>query len=219
MPYATDNYQIDAVAAEAAKRAHEQNGKVIVLPCIPFGVNTGQPDIRLDMNLNHSTQMAILRDIIEVLDRQGIYKLIVLNGHGGNTFKPLLRQLGLEFPNMFLLTSNFFQVANKSEIFDEEGDHADEMETSLMLHLHPDLVSDLNQAGNGTEKKSKITGIREGWAWSERRWSMVTEDTGIGNPKNATAEKGKAYFVAVCEKLAGLFIEVSEIEIQDRYES
>lgn len=218
LPYATDNYQIEAIATESAKLAFNKNAKVIVLPCIPFGVNTGQPDIRLDMNLNHSTQMAILSDLIEVLNRQGIYKLIVLNGHGGNTFKPLLRELGLKYPRMFLLTSNFFQVVDKSKYFEEEGDHADEMETSLMMYLKPDLVSELKEAGDGAEKRSKISGIREGWAWSERKWSLVTEDTGIGNPEKATPEKGRLFFEATCEKLAGLFLEVSQITIEDRYE-
>ena len=56
LPYATDNIQADHLAAESAKRAHEKGGKVIVLPTIPFGVNTGQYDIYLDINLNPSTQ-------------------------------------------------------------------------------------------------------------------------------------------------------------------
>lgn len=218
LPYATDNYQIEAIAAESGKLASEAGAKVIILPNIPFGVNSGQPDIKLDMNLNPSTQLAILADIIEVLNRQGINKLIVLNGHGGNNFKPLLRELGLKYPEMFLLMTNFFQVVNKAEFFEASGDHADEMETSLMLHLRPDLVLPLEKAGDGKEKQSKIKAIREGWAWSERKWSSVTEDTGIGNPKKATKEKGEKFFQAVCEKLAELFRDVSEVSVNDRYE-
>ncbi len=218
LPYATDNYQIDAIAAEAGKYASEKGAKLTILPNIPFGVNSGQPDIDLDINLNPSTQLAILADIIEVLNRQGIHKLIVLNGHGGNNFKPLLRELGLKYPDMFLLMTNFFQVVNKEEFFEEAGDHADEMETSLMLYLRPDLVLPLEEAGDGREKKSKIKAVREGWAWSERKWSSVTEDTGIGNPKKATKEKGEKFFSAVCQKLAELFKDVSEVKINDRYE-
>ena len=48
----------------------EKGAKLKILPNIPFGVNTGQADITLDMNLNPSTQLAILADIIEVLNRQ-----------------------------------------------------------------------------------------------------------------------------------------------------
>ncbi|MDX1761535.1 MAG: creatininase family protein [Christiangramia sp.] len=218
LPYGTDNYQIEAIAAEAGKIASEKGAKLKVLPNIPFGVNTGQADIELDMNLSPSTQLAILSDIFEVFNRQEIYKVILLNGHGGNNFKPILRELGLKYPKMLLVASNFFDVVDKSEFFEEKGDHADEMETSLMLYLKPDLVSDLKEAGDGKEKKSKITGIREGWAWAERQWSMVTEDTGIGNPKKATREKGEKFFKAVTQKLADLIVEISELKIEDRYQ-
>lgn len=219
LPYATDNYQIESLASEAGKRAWEAGVKVKVLPNIPFGVNTGQADIKLDINLYPSTQFAILSDIIEVLNRQGIYKLILLNGHGGNNFKPLLRELGLRYPKMLLVTTNFFQTVDKYVFFEEEGDHADEMETSLMLHLKPELVLPLEQAGRGKENKSKIAGIREGWAWAERQWSMVSEDTGIGNPEKSTKEKGEKFFNAVSQKLGELIKDVAEVEIEDRYES
>ncbi|MCJ7758608.1 MAG: creatininase family protein [Gillisia sp.] len=218
LPYATDNFQIEAIAAEAGKGAWELGTKAMILPNIPFGVNTGQADIDLDINLNPSTQFAILSDVIEVLNRQGIFKLILLNGHGGNNFKPLLRELGLKFPKMLLVTTNFFQIVDKSAFFEESGDHADEMETSLMLHLRPDLVLPLEEAGLGKERKSRIKGIREGWAWSERKWSMVTVDTGIGNPKKATKEKGEKFFVAVAQKLAGLITDIAQTEIENRYE-
>jgi creatinine amidohydrolase len=217
LPYGTDIFEADSIAAEAGRLAWEQGAKIMILPTIPFGVNTGQPDITLDINLNPSTQLAILKDIVEVFNRQGINKLLVLNSHGGNDFKPILRELGLRFPDMFLLTCSWFQALDKNEFFEEKGDHADEMETSLILHLRPELVTPLEEAGEGAERKSKIKGIREGWAWSERRWSMVTEDTGIGNPKKATKEKGQKYFKAVTEKIAELLVEVANVDIANRY--
>ena len=96
LPYGTDNYQVEAIAEESARLAWENDVNLVVLPNIPFGVNTGQSDIYLDMNLNPSTQLIILKDLITVLNRQGLKKLILLNGHGGNNFKPLLRELGYD---------------------------------------------------------------------------------------------------------------------------
>src|SRR4051812_29924251 len=81
LPYSTDVIEADQIAAASAKTAWEKGAKIIVLPTIPFGVNTGQSDILLDINLNPSTQFAILTDIIEVLNRQKIYKLLILNSH------------------------------------------------------------------------------------------------------------------------------------------
>jgi creatinine amidohydrolase len=217
LPYSTDVIESDNIAAAAAKIAYNKGAKILVLPTIPYGVNTGQFDIKLDLNINPSTQEAILHDIISVLNRQGIYKLLIMNSHGGNNFKPILRELGLKFPNMFLASCNWYTSVDKKEYFTEVGDHADEMETSLMLYLAPNLVLPLDEAGAGVERKIKIKGIKEGWAWTERKWSKVTDDTGIGNPKNATIEKGEAYFDAIVEKMARLFFEIATADINDLY--
>ncbi len=217
LPYGTDVYESDFVAAESARIAWEKGAKAVVLPAIPFGVNTGQSDIYLDININPSTQLAILNDIITVLDRQGVKKLLVVNSHGGNDFKPLLRELGLKFPEMFLCFSNWFQMPNKMDFFDEKGDHADEMETSIMLHLRPDLVLDKSSWGEGKEKKNKIPAFTQGWAWTERKWSKVTEDTGIGNPKLATKEKGERFFKEVTEKIGQLIYDLSKADVSDLY--
>lgn len=218
LPYGTDVYEADAIAAAAGKIAWEAGAKVMILPTIPFGVNTGQADIYLDINLNPSTQLAILKDIVAVLERQGISKLLILNSHGGNDFKTMLREIGLQYPDMFFSTCNWFQSMDKSKYFEKEGDHADEMETSIIQFLHPELVLPLEEAGNGAEKKSKVTGIREGWAWAERRWSMVSADTGIGDPKLSTAEKGEKFLKDVSQKLAKLMMEIADLDIKDRYE-
>ncbi|MDZ7613844.1 MAG: hypothetical protein U5K51_09165 [Flavobacteriaceae bacterium] len=61
----------------------------------------------------------------------------------------------------------------------------------------------------GKEKKHKIKGFNEGWAWSERKWSQITADTGVGNPKLASKEKGEKYFIAVTEKVANLLVEIT----------
>ncbi|MEO1010362.1 MAG: creatininase family protein [Bacteroidota bacterium] len=218
LPYATDNIEADELAAEAAKVAWQMGGKVIVLPTIPFGVNTGQPDIYLDINLNPSTQYAILRDIVEVLQRQGVYKLLLFNSHGGNNFRPLVRELGLKFPKMLISISNWFQCMDKSSYFDEVGDHADEMETSLILYLRPELVLPRNKWGSGTSKNHKIKAFSEGWVWAERKWSQISEDTGVGNPMKASAEKGERFFKDVTQKMGKFLYDLSIANLEELYE-
>lgn len=217
LPYSADIIESDNIAAASAKKAFDKGAKVIVLPAIPYGVNTGQFDIKLDMNINPTTQLAILNDLVEVLNRHNIYKLLIVNGHGGNDFKPLLRELGLKFPKMFLSYCNWFNSLPKENYFDHTGDHADEMETSLLLYLAPGLVLPLNKAGSGSAKKNKVAGIREGWAWAERKWSKVTDDTGIGNPVKATKEKGEKYYNDVVDKVAELMIEIANTDKEDLY--
>jgi creatinine amidohydrolase len=218
LPYSTDVIEADHIAAESAKIAWENGAKIIVLPTVPFGVNTGQADIKLDLNINPSTQFAILCDLIEVLQRSNIFKLLILNGHGGNDFRTMIRELGLKYPKMFLSTCNWFQALDKMEFFEHDGDHADEMETSLILYLSPNLMLPLDEAGEGKEKKHKIKEFSEGWAWAERKWSQISEDTGVGNPKFSTKEKGEKYFKAVTMKVSHFLIELSKADVKDLYE-
>ena len=191
---------------------------MVILPTIPFGVNTGQTDIYLDMNMSPSTQMAVLKDVLTVLNRQGVQKFMILNSHGGNDFKTMLRELGLDFPKMLLSSCNWFHALDKSQYFEEEGDHADEMETSIMMHIHPQLVLPLSEAGMGLEKKSNIKGFREKWVWTERKWSQVTKDTGVGNPKKSGPEKGKKFFNDVTNKISELIQDICKTQLNELYE-
>jgi creatinine amidohydrolase len=218
LPYSTDTIEADYLAAESARLAWERGARLIILPAIPFGVNTGQSDIYLDINLNPSTQAFILRDVVETLNRQGIRKLLIFNSHGGNDFKAMIRETGLKFPQMFICACNWFQALNKDQYFDAHGDHADEMETSLILYLKPELVLPKVDWGRGAEKKNKIKALKEGWAWSERKWSAVSEDTGTGDPALASAAKGEKYFRAVTEKTADFMYDLSKTDVNDLYE-
>lgn len=217
LPYGTDIIEAEEIAAESARLVWEKEVRIIVLPAIPFGVNTGQHDITLDINMNPSTQMAVLRDVLEVLNRQDIHKLIILNSHGGNDFKAIIRELGLKFPKVFISQCNWFKAVDQKPFFANPDDHAGEMETSLMMHLRPDLVLPLSEAGLGKSKRFRFQAIREGWAWAERAWSQVTEDTGVGDPRQASAEKGEKYFKAATQKVAQFFEEVALTDKDDFY--
>jgi len=218
LPYSTDNIESDFISAEAARIAWKKGAKVMVLPTIPYGVNTGQRDIYLDISINPSTQLAILSDIVDGLNHQGIFKLLILNSHGGNDFKPIIRELGLKYPKMFLSVVNWYQHHIKNDCFESPGDHAGEMETSLMLYLRPDLVLPKEQWGEGNQKKNRITAFREGWAWTERKWPLITKDTGIGNPKLATHEKGEKYFTELTSIIGQLIIEICNTNPEKMYE-
>jgi creatinine amidohydrolase len=218
LPYATDNIECDHVAADAARRAWEAGARVVVLPTVPFGVQTGQLDIPLCINLNPSTQAAILADIAKSLDGQGIRKLVVLNGHGGNDFRQMIRELQPQV-RIFLCAINWYKVVDQKPYFTDLGDHAGEMETSVVMHLSPDLVLPLSEAGDGRERKPKLSGMREGWAWAPRQWTKVTADTGIGNPMAATADKGAAYFTAVTEQIGRFLVELAAADPNDLYDN
>jgi creatinine amidohydrolase len=169
------------------------------------------------MNLNPSTQFMILKDLLTVLNRQKIRKFVILNTHGGNDFKQQIRELNLLFPEMLLMQCNWFKMPGSEQFFDDLGEHAGEVETSLMMHLYPELVLPIEEAGAGTAKKFRVQALNQGWAWAEREWSKVTADTGIGNPAKATAKKGEQFFRYLTEKIADFLVEVAEVDADDPY--
>ena len=217
LPYATDVFECDAVAAASAKIAWESGARVVVLPTVPFGVNTGQLDIKLCLNMNPSTQAALLRDLVDALERQGILKLVILNGHGGNDFRQMIRELQ-PHTSVFLCSLNWYACVDPRPYFTEPGDHAGELETSVMQHIAPELVLPLSEAGDGAQKRPSIAAMREGWVWAPRPWSRVSADTGIGNPAAATPEKGARYLDAVATRIGSFLIELAEKDLTRLYE-
>lgn len=218
LPFGTDNIMTEKVAEEASRKAWNRGAKPLVLPVIPFGVNTGQLDIRIDINLNPSTQMAILNDVVDVMNRHSVKKFLILNGHGGNDFKQMIRELGFRFPGMFICGCNWYQSFKNSDFFENSGGHADEMETSLMQFIVPELVLPLDQAGEGKSKKFRVKALNEGWAWAERKWSAVTPDTGIGNPYKSSPEKGERCFNYITDKIGDFIYDLCKADPTDMYE-
>jgi creatinine amidohydrolase len=217
LPYGTDNYETERVARDAAREAWSAGAKVVVLPVVPFGVNTGQLDIRLCLNMNPSTQAMLLGDLVEAMEGQGIRKLVIVNGHGGNDFRQMIRELTPR-TSMFICTINWYSCVDPKPFFDEPGDHAGELETSLMMHARPDLVRPLSEAGAGRARKFRVAGLREGWVWAPRAWSKVTDDTGTGNPAASTAEKGAKYLDAVSARIGQFLVDLAQADLADMYE-
>jgi creatinine amidohydrolase len=217
LPYGTDIHESDYIAAECARIASEKGARVVVLPTVPFGVNTGQLDIPLTINMNPSTQLAVMTDIVDSLSRQDIHKLVVINSHGGNDFKPILRELKPRFPKSFIGLINWYQMLDQRKYFEVRDDHAGEMETSIMLHIAPDLVLPFHQAGDGLARPFKLAGLNERWVWTPREWTKVTDDTGIGNPKAASKEKGERFLRDLTETIASFLVELDKADPNDLY--
>jgi creatinine amidohydrolase len=217
LPYGTDTMQSAYIAAEAARLASEEGERVMVLPAVPFGVQTGQLDIPFCLNMNPSTQAALLSDLVQSLAAHGVRKLVVLNGHGGNDFRQMIRELQPRV-DVFLCAVNWYRVGNPADFFDVPGDHAGEMETSFMLHVAPTLVRPLAEAGDGAERKPRLRAMREGWAWAPRRWTQISTDTGVGDPRAATSEKGARYVEAVAAQVGAFLVELARADTDDLYD-
>ena len=217
LPYATDVIEASEIAIAAAGIAWARGARVVVLPPVPFGVNTGQLAVPYCLNLNPSTQLAVLRDLIRSVEPHGARKLVIVNSHGGNDHKPLIRELQ-PTTRLFLSLVNWWTMLDARAYFDEPGDHAGELETSVIQHLAPDQVRPLAEAGPGEARRFRIRALREGGAWAQRDWPSVTEDTGVGDPSRATAERGERFFSDSAERLAEYFVDLAAADPSSLYE-
>lgn len=211
LPYMTDCFLAHDISLDAVTKAYRKaQVRGLVLPIIPLGSqNPGQRELPFCLHARYETQKAILTDIVASLDFQGIHNLIIINGHGGNNFKNMIRDLDVDYPHFVIAESSWFTIIPQGDYFEIEDSHAGELETSVMLHYRPDIVN-MSIAGNGFYTPFKSQSLRDGVGWLPRHWGKVSKDTGVGDPRKASAEKGERYANDVTDKLADLFIDIAK---------
>ena len=211
LPYLTDCILTYEIASDAAEIAYNQGVVGMVMPPVYFGSqNMGQWNKPFCIHTRSETQKAILVDIVTSLNIQGIKKLVIINGHGGNTFKPYIRDLQVTNPDFQIVVVDWWTVVPQEGYFEEKpDDHAGELETSVMLHYHPELVN-MDSAGDGSVKPVKVDSLNNKVGWAPRNWDEVSEDTGVGNPKKSTSAKGKLFAEAVVAKISKLLVDLDK---------
>ncbi|HLN30101.1 MAG TPA: creatininase family protein [Gemmataceae bacterium] len=219
MPYGTDNYQVEEIGQRACERAYQAGAKVLLLPTMPFGVNTNHLKVpgALACSVTPTTLLRLLTDLVDSLERQGVHKLVLLNGHGGNELKPLMRELHHR-TRVFMCLCDWFRMVSdlSSKIFEQPGEHAGEGETSLGLAFFPELVYP-ELADDGAARPSRFEAINRGWINLTRPWHLVTTNTGLGNPRAASAEKGQRLMQVIVERLSEFLVELSAARMDETF--
>lgn len=224
LPYGTDTYESEAIGSRVCEAAFRQGARVVMLPPIPYGTETNQMRFPLAMNVNPSTLGLVIRDLVDSLAAHRIDKLLILNSHGGNDFKPLLRELqGRTSVHVFLCDWYRGGSADvQPEIFELAGDHAGEMETALALAYFPDLVAHDPETGqltadDGAVNPTRFEAVNQGWVSITRPWHLLTKNTGSGNPHPATAEKGRQLMDVLVERLSTFLVELAASPLDERF--
>ncbi len=217
LPYATDNFQVEAIADRACSRAWNKGARVALLPNIPFGAEQNLFAFPLAIHLEQELLNQIVESVAKSLERHDIRKLVIVNGHGGNDFKACLRTM-LARTKVFCSLINWYQMGGDAAktIFENPGDHADEMETSLIQVLHPELV-DFQSADPGAMRPSRFEAVRKGWAWYPRPFDRLTTNSGCGDPRKATPEKGRKCLEIVEERMGDYLVELAAARMDETF--
>jgi creatinine amidohydrolase len=219
MPYGTDNFQVEAIGRRACEFAYGRGARILLLPVMPFGVNTNHLEVKgaVALSVTPTTLLKLITDLAESLERQGVQKLVLLNGHGGNELKPFMRELHHR-TRIFLCLCDWFRMFSDQsrQIFTAPGEHADEVESSLGLALFPQHMKSA-LAGKGTMHPTRFDAINKGWISITRPWHLLTDDTGAGDPSAASAEKGHKLLDLLTQRLGQFLYELATTPRDGRF--
>ncbi|PKM82022.1 MAG: hypothetical protein CVU89_06695 [Firmicutes bacterium HGW-Firmicutes-14] len=211
--------KVDIASADYIARAVGDRTGSLVAPPLNFGYSELWWNYPGTISFSAETYKAAIHDICASLIRCGFRKIFLLNGHNPNLI--LLQAAAYELidkyenQNISIGAGTYIFMAKEEcdkigENF-TDGTHANEMETSIMLHLYPDLVKmDVAKELGKNYKMRRVIAFDQG-AVIVNRWPDSDVYSGVyGNPSLASAEKGKAYLEALVDKISEFIGNFSE---------
>lgn len=214
LPVSTDTLLAKAIAGSGSKRAAVDDVPVLVTPTVWSGHSPHHRPFGGTLTIEGDQLVELLERVAASGLRQGFDAVLFLNGHGGNSsfVDSAVSSAGEASPEAEILGVTYFALA--APIIEEvrESDtggmaHGGEFETSLMLHLYPDLV-EMNRA-EGTPfdepyERAQQDMFEGGPLSVYRQFDVYSETGAIGNPELATDEKGAELFTHLGEEVAML---------------
>lgn len=204
LPMGTDTFAACAVAEATASRVPG----TLLLPAVPFGVSDQLMPYPFTITLTPETLSAVIFEVVDSCVRQGILHFLLVNGHGGNNsaIDAAMRRIRRTHPSAKVAASLAWWISGPNLLpagtFDKDNGigHAGEAETSTALYVAPDCV-DMDIAEGewpvGPRELKLLTSIPE------------TSRTGAtGDPKHATAEKGRQIVDSLADYLAAFLGEM-----------
>ena len=201
LPLSTDTLH----AVEVGRRLAERR-PIFIAPPIPYGVCRSTADHPGTLSITTATLRALAIDLVSTLYRQGLRNFILLTGHAGGTHTSTLVDAGEEllqrFDDLRIAVLTEFMLASregKGIIETPDDAHAGEIETSRLLHSHPQLVNGQGEREYPSFPSGILVRDKRKY-WPGGVW---------GDPTKASAEKGARLEAAVVEALDRL---VEELE-------
>src|SRR4051812_8745756 len=200
LPFTTDTDIVSAIASAIEKRMAD---RVLLLPTLWPGLSTHHMHFPGTLDVPQMAYIQLVTELGKSIVSMGAKRVFILNGHGGNDtpLRAALRELKTAVPKTKFVFASYWSLAAKTlrEVRESEPGgmgHACEMETSIMLHLHPDRVKLDRAVRDGPPhtdpyRKADMQFARPVFFVNE--FHEVTESGVIGHPDLASAEKGKRF--------------------------
>lgn len=217
LPVSTDTLLVEAVAHAGAEHVQESL-PVLVTPTIWSGRSPHHLPFGGTVSLDTTTLLDVLSEVAETAFENDFDALLFLNGHGGNmsVIGDAVSGVGDDHPDREVLGLTYFHLANEIVAEVRESDvggisHGGEFETSLMLHLHPDLVNEDRVEGTRRDepyKHGRQDLFADGFLAVYRTFDEYSPSGAIGAPELASADKGRQFFDCLETELGELLREI-----------
>jgi creatinine amidohydrolase len=218
MPTGTDTIICTAVAK--AVEAALPNC-VLLIPTVWLGASAHHLRLGSTLDSRLDNYIAMLGDIARSLLDDGYRRLFFINGHGGNIdpMRVAVRQIQPSYPQSLLTAGNYWAAADTIIQETLDGDqkyvgHACEFETSMILHLRPELVVRNLVADAGPTVPDTLDGV-----FISRDMRQRTRQGYTGRPDLASAEKGKVLFDGIVDRLVGTVTQLLAQPLATEYQS
>jgi creatinine amidohydrolase/Fe(II)-dependent formamide hydrolase-like protein len=217
LPLDTDAFDADYLAKRVAAGCPEP--KPLVLPLVAYGVSYAHDDFSGTLSVSPDTLARLVYEIGMSVARQGITKLIIVNGHGGNG--PALHFAA----QLINRDAHIFTCVDTGETSDAEVNamsdvpndvHAGDIETSTALAVRPDLVRKDRMEKFIPRFSSKYLDFtaRGGVGWYAQT-AKITPSGVFGDPTRATREKGEKMWDVMVEHLVELVTSIQGLSLDE----
>ncbi len=201
LPFFTDTILCEHVALQVERALPVE---VLLLPTQWIGASAHHLGMAGTMTVENDTYLRLLVEPLRCLLNHRFKRVFILNGHGGNEdgFHLALRQLAREYPNALVGGASYWELAADTTAALLDGNrksvgHACEYETSVMLHVRPDLVRKSEIADDA--RVASPAGLEH--VYRPLDMKRETNHGGSGQATLASAEKGEKILkvvVAAC---------------------
>lgn len=210
LPLTTDT---DLVTAISRRVERERPEKILCLPTLWPGHSTHHLFFPGTLSVSQMPYIQLVLELCRSIVSMGGKKVFLLNGHGGNDIplRAALRELKTEFPQVQFVFASYWSIAAQAikQVRESEPGglgHACEMETSLMLHLHPDRVKMHLAKRDGPKhtdafRKADMQYTRPIYFVND--FHEVSESGVVGQPELASAEKGERFLAGIVKEVVG----------------
>lgn len=200
LPFSTDTLIVEHISNIVSIRS-----KAFLLPSLFYGVSY-EHEPHFNISIDYHILVDFISSICQSLSMHGIKRMYVINGHHGNI--GLLQYVGQNLSSKYAMNTDFFYFINYWQMLETGFDHAGEIETSIMMTIHPNLVNmDLAKTGLDTKGQESGSWYKLGTNMSINNPAGFVKFTknGIwGNPFNANAIEGKKMLSQIIEKILAL---------------